>query len=240
MVLYKCFKAGASLFTAAHCASIHPSIQTQSPAVCCTADRAEEPSLAGQGIRPASGQRESEGGGVCRVVCEREGGSCLESCAGQRATLGRPWNVSSQLFSRGAIPSQAYPLLEPEFQCRRRGASSRVLNERRQALIIAEPLKRFSFHSVRLSTLTTTTTTPTPSCHHPTIGTVRISHADIFIFLSFWSPSNRLPIIWFGPNTVNCFLKRDSLYRLVLCAGPIELVCVVSWSFVLRSKLFRR
>jgi hypothetical protein len=69
--------------------------------------------------------------------------------ARQRATLGRPWNVSSQLFSRGPI-SQAYPLLEPEFQCRRRGASSRVLNERRQALIIA--VERFSFHSVRLST----------------------------------------------------------------------------------------
>jgi hypothetical protein len=34
--------------------------------------------------------------------------------ARQRATLGRPWNVSSQLFSRGPI-SQAYPLLEPSF-----------------------------------------------------------------------------------------------------------------------------
>lgn len=72
-------------------------------------------------------------GGVSRAI--EEGVPLLKSCAPKGHAWQTVERVQSAIQPWTDIPGISS--LRAEFQCRRRGASSRVLNERRQALIIA-------------------------------------------------------------------------------------------------------
>jgi hypothetical protein len=156
----------------------------------------------------------------CVCVREKGRGSCLESCAGQRATLGRPWNVSSQLFSRGAI-SQAYPLLEPSFSVAavERAAECLMSADKRWSSPVETLF--FSFRPIVYS-YDDYTNTILPSYHRHCANQSRRYFYLSFFLIAIESFAHHLVL----PRHRQTVFKKRLSTVLWLCAGPIKLACV--------------